>query len=98
MFSCHLCHASQGSLEEEKSSETTVCVSMKELNITLNKREYPLALCHIEGVALELSLGSSQVCYFSGCHSIFSPDRSLVTVDINFLSNNTSRFFVVYKL
>ena len=53
----------QSSLEEEKSSETTVCVSMKELNITLNKREYPLALCLIEGVALELTLGSNQVSF-----------------------------------
>ena len=34
---------------------------MKEWNITLNKREYPLALCQIEGVALKLNINSNVV-------------------------------------
>ena len=46
---------------EEPASNVTVCIQMKEWNLTLHKKEYPLALCQIEGVALDLTLNPVEV-------------------------------------
>ena len=51
----------QTSLEEERHSNAVVHIQMKEWFITLNKKEYPLALCQIEGVALKLNADVNEV-------------------------------------
>ena len=57
-YTSQLLYTFQIVTEEEKRTVTTFHVAMKELNVTLNKREYPLALCSIEGIALKLTLHS----------------------------------------